>query len=116
MAKKIKSKKKAVAAPKEQTTIPLTGAGVEELRIPALDEALDALQEHTEALDAAKEAVDDAKKVAVDLMQEHKDELVQEDKGGYSYAWNSRLWKLAPTGVKLTMKVIHDKNLGPADE
>ena len=117
MSKKIKSKKKKAAIPpKEQTSLPITGKGVEEIRIAELDEALDALKTHDEALDAAKEAVADAKKIAVEIMQRRRDELVSEVNGGVSYNYDSRCWKLAPTGVKLTVKVIHDKNLGSPDE
>ncbi len=118
MSKKIKSKKKkaAVIPPKEQTSLPISGKGVSEVRIAALDEALDNLKTQDEALDALKEAVADAKKVAISIMHEHRDEMVQEANGGVSYAYDQRLWKLAPTGEKLTVKVIHDKNLGSPDE
>ena len=117
MSKKIKTKKKAaVIPPKEQTTMPLAGKGVEEVRIAALDDALDALKTHDEALDAAKEARDDAKKAAIAIMHEHRDELVSEANGGVSYLYDMRCWKLAPTGEKLTVKVVHDKNLGGEDE
>ena len=77
---------------------------------------MDALKQQSEALDAAKEAVTDAKKIAVDIMQARRDELVQEANGGVSYSYDMTLWRLAPTGVKLTFKAIHDKNLGGVDE
>lgn len=112
MAKSKKKKLKATSAPKEQTTIPLTGHGVEEIRIKALDNALDKLITHSEAAEAAIEARDDAKKAVVEIMRERRSELLNEENGGVSYSYDARLFKLAPTSEKLTMKVIHDKNLG----
>ncbi|MDE2096162.1 MAG: hypothetical protein KGL39_02880 [Patescibacteria group bacterium] len=116
MAKKLKKKKSGHSAPKAQTTMPLTGKGVEELRIPELDEALDKLIADDKVLSEAKEAIADSKKAVVEIMHAHQDELVKEVNGGVSYSYDQRLFKLAPTGEKLTVKVIHDKNLGGEED
>jgi hypothetical protein len=115
MSTKIKKKKKVVP-PKAQTSMPFKGEGVEELRIKEVDDALDVLFKDLDELVKAEEARDDSKKLAVELMHKHKDKMVQEVKGGFSYAYDCRIVKIAPTSEKLTVKVIHDKNLGPAED
>jgi len=118
MSTKLKTKrshhKKKVDAipPKEQTSMALTGSGVAEIRFPELDAALDKVIADDKALSEVKETMADSKKAAVAIMHQHYDELVKEAKGGVSYAYDQRLFKLAPTGEKLTVKVIPDKNLG----
>ena len=96
--------------------MPLKGAGVEELNIPEINNMADRFIADDEAFAKAKEARDDSKKALVELMHTHKDELVQEVKGGFSYGYDGRIFKIAPSSEKLTVKVVHDKALGDEED
>ena len=105
-----KSKKK-ISKAKKTPELGLVGKGVEPLVIPAIERAADRYAAARDERIQYGEVEDTAKQSLLDVIHEHRAELVQEVGGGVSYRYGDNLITLAGGKEKLKVKKIHD-NVG----
>jgi hypothetical protein len=111
-AKKVKKAKKA-----KQPELPaMTGAGVEVLHFPDIEEAADAFADTKSEINALKETLETQSKNLIEAIDKHRSELPQEVGGGVSYRYGERLVTLKPTSERIKVKTIHDEAPDVTDE
>lgn len=110
----VKSKKKKLKHGAEKPAeLGLAGKGVEPLEIPAIETAAKKYLKAVQEAEPLNEVVDDTYAALIEVVKEHKGELINEVNGGVSYRYGDTILKWAPGKEKLTVKTVHD---APSDE
>lgn len=104
----MKSKTTTKKAKAEQTEIPMAGKGVEKIHIPDIEHAAQVFEDAKGDLAPAQEAYDDAKLVLLQQMALHKDKLVREPNGGFSYRFGEKRVVMKPGKESLRVISEHD--------
>ena len=109
-----KSKKKKLKHGADKPAeLGLQGQGVEPLVIPAIEKAANKFLKAKADAEPLNEVVDDSYAALLEVVKEHKAELVNEVGGGCSYRYGDVVLFFKPGKEKLSVKNIHD---APAPE